>query len=161
MDRTLPCPRCASENRADAKFCNDCGAALSEVFVKPQGLVEAHRLPPVRHGECRIELLRLDERRIGVFVLEVVKGGDTAKEVGLRRRGSGGGKDDRVKPARLRREVDAGGQDQQESRGPHADHPLGGCPLVRYQPRDHTCRPGRVDFTSIDRFRRAASALLG
>jgi len=36
MDRTLRCPRCACENRVDAKFCNDCGAALIDP-VPPDG----------------------------------------------------------------------------------------------------------------------------
>jgi class 3 adenylate cyclase/tetratricopeptide (TPR) repeat protein len=33
MERVLRCPRCRCENRAEARFCNDCGAALASLAL--------------------------------------------------------------------------------------------------------------------------------
>jgi hypothetical protein len=64
------------------------------VLVEPQRLVCRHGFAPIRHGEGPIDALGFAEGLDGVFVLEVVEGGDPAQEGGLRRRRAGVGKTD-------------------------------------------------------------------
>ena len=137
-------------------------ASCRHVFVAPQGLVVGHGLAPVRHREPRVRLLGALERRIGLFVLEAVERGDTAKKFLLGCRRAGGRKRDAGCARGLCAESDRRGQDQRQRA--RASVPTLRAfhfslftfhfgEAVRYHPRDQTCTLGRRVVTCTVRLR--------
>ena len=74
--------------------------AACHIFVKPQRLIEGHRLAPVRQRKRRIDLLRGAKRVDGLFVAEAMQPQHAANEVRLRRRRAGVRKRDRAERRR-------------------------------------------------------------
>ena len=56
------------------------GSCLSHVLFHPDGMVECHRLAPVRECEARVRLLRLAKPPRGIFVFKIVKLRETGEE---------------------------------------------------------------------------------
>ena len=74
-----------------AEFCQRRPAG-GDVLVKPERLIETHRLAPVGERKLRIDLLRRAKRLDRLFVAEAVKPRDAADKILLRRRCAGIGK---------------------------------------------------------------------
>ena len=73
------------------------------VLLRPQRMVVAHRLAPVRHRERGIDLLRALERHRGFVELEAVQALHAFEERRLRRRRAGGREGDGAELLRMNR----------------------------------------------------------
>ena len=104
--------RCALLRRGSQL--RQCRAARGHVLMKPDRLIEGHRLAPVSERKRRIDLLRRAKGLDRVFIAEAVEPRDSAQEVSLRRRGAGVGQDD---GAEWRADLRRGGDEERQRHG--------------------------------------------